>query len=141
MRGVHHDYSDVGEVEGWEWRCYTLEEVLAEKIRATLGQRKYAISRDLYDIYTLSGKDLNLDAVESALPGKVAARDIEVAHISADRMLSKKDDFEDDWYRNLIPLVPEAEVLGFAEVWQRTTEFVRRFTPIEPSEASDAGNS
>ncbi|MGH7551112.1 MAG: nucleotidyl transferase AbiEii/AbiGii toxin family protein [Gemmatimonadota bacterium] len=32
------------------WRCYSLEEMMAEKVRTLIGQRRYAISRDLYDI-------------------------------------------------------------------------------------------
>lgn len=129
-RRIHHPYSDAGEVDDWVWRCYALEEVLTEKLRAVLGQRKYAISRDLYDIHTLSGKDLDLEDVKSALPAKVAARDVDVDDLSIERMSSRKGEFEDDWHRNLVPLVPEAEQLDFESVWGETLEFVGRFTPI-----------
>lgn len=137
-RRVHHDYSDGEREPGWNWCCYALEEVLAEKLRVVLGQRSYAIARDLYDIYTLSGRDLDLAAVREALPEKVVARGVDADDISAERILSRRDDFEADWHRNLIPLVPEAEELDFDQVWDATTAFVRRFIPIEPS-PSQAG--
>lgn len=138
-RSVQHDYSDGAGQGGWDWRCYALEEVLAEKLRAVLGQRRYAIARDLYDIHTLSEKSLDLQAVKEALPVKVDARDIDADDISAERMLSRRDDFEDDWHHNLIPLVPEAGELDFDQVWEATTAFVRRFTPIDssPSQAGE----
>lgn len=131
-RSVRHDYSDGEGRRGWDWRCYALEEVLAEKLRAVLGQRRHAIARDLYDIHTLSERSLDLEAVREALPEKVAARDIDADDVSAERMLSRRDDFEGDWHHNLIPLVPEAEELGFDQVWEATTVFVQQFTPIDP---------
>lgn len=136
-RRVQHDYSDGDQRSGWEWRCYALEEVLAEKLRAVLGQRRHAIARDLYDIHTLSGRDLDLDAVQKALPAKVAARDVDAREIAAERMLSRREEFEDDWRRNLIPLVPEAEELDFDDIWKGTAAFVRRFTPIRTTSSSD----
>lgn len=135
-RRVQHDYSDGEERSGWEWRSYALEEMLAEKLRAVLGQRRYAIARDLYDIHTLSGKDLDLDAVQEALPAKVAAREINAGDFSAERMVTRRNDFEDDWYRNLIPLVPEADELDFDHVWKETAAFIQRFTPIQPARTS-----
>lgn len=132
-RSVQHDYSDGEGRTGWDWRCYALEEVLAEKLRAVLGQRRHAIARDLYDIHTLSERPLDLEAVTQALPEKVAARDIEADAVSAEGMLSRREDFEDDWHRNLIPLVPEVEELDFDQVWEVTTLFVQRFTPINPA--------
>lgn len=139
IRRIQHDYSDGEGGTGWDWHCYALEEVLAEKLRAVLGQREYAIARDLYDIHTLSEWSLDLAAVKKALPEKLAARHIERDDISADRMLSRRDDFEDDWYRNLIPLVPEAEELSFAQVWESTAGFVQQFIPINPA-SSPAGD-
>lgn len=136
-RRVRHDYSDADEQTGWDWRCYALEEVLAEKLRAVLGQRQYAIARDLYDIYSLAGSDLDLDAVKAALPEKVAARDVDTDEVSADRMLSRRDEFEDDWRRNLIPLVPEAEKLDFNGIWDETAAFVQGFTPIRTAAPAD----
>lgn len=132
-REVHHDYSDVDRVGDWTWRCYSLEEVLAEKLRAVLGQRTYAISRDLYDIFRLTNEGLDLDAVKMAFPKKLSARQIAPEVVSVEHMLARRDDFRDDWDRNLVPLVPEAESLEFEEVWKRTSDFIRRFVAVEPT--------
>lgn len=136
-RRVQHEYSDSDETSGWNWRCYALEEVLAEKLRAVLGQRRYAIARDLYDIHTLSRRDLDLDAVQKALPTKVAARNIDAGEVSVEKMLSRREEFEDDWRRNLIPLVPEAEDLDFDDIWKATAAFVQQFTPIRTASSFD----
>jgi predicted nucleotidyltransferase component of viral defense system len=50
QRRVVHPYSDAAEMGESLWRCYSLEEMMSEKVRALIGQRRYAISRDLYDI-------------------------------------------------------------------------------------------
>jgi len=132
LRPVTHDYSDAEEADGWEWNCYALEEVLVEKLRAVLVQRKYAISRDLYDLHTLSREVLDLDSVKTALPAKVEARDLDLRRITTERMLSRREEFEDDWRRNLVPLVPQAEALDFSRVWDETAAFVCLFTPLDP---------
>jgi len=136
LRTVRHEYSDRDVMEDRDWPCYALEEMLAEKLRAVLGQRRYAISRDLYDLHTLSGMDLDLAAVREVLPAKFSARGLEARNITVDPMLDRRDDFKTDWGRSLIPLVPEAERLEFEAVWSDTVAFVRSFTPAEspPSE-------
>jgi predicted nucleotidyltransferase component of viral defense system len=48
-RIVAHGFSDAGELSTVELDCYALEEVMTEKIRAVLGQRIFAISRDRAD--------------------------------------------------------------------------------------------
>lgn len=141
VREVHHGFSDAGEREAWSWRCYSLEEILAEKLRAVLGQRRYAIARDLYDIHALRAQDLDFEAVREALPAKTAARDIGPEEVSAERMLSRRGEFGDDWDRNVLPLVPEAGELDFATVWEEIAEFVRRFTPISGAGTGDGSGA
>lgn len=141
VRKVHHEFSDAGNGDDWSWRCYALEEILAEKLRAVLGQRRHAIARDLYDIHALRAQDLDCEAVREALPAKTAARDMGPKEVSVDRMLSRRGDFADDWERNLVPLVPEAEELAFDTVWVETAEFVRGFTPIRESETGEGSGA
>lgn len=43
VRKVHHEFSDADDADDWSWRCYALEEILAEKLRAVLGQRRKRI--------------------------------------------------------------------------------------------------
>ena len=51
--GIIHPYSDREALSGVSIPCYNLMEMLAEKLRALSGQRRYAIARDLYDVYQL----------------------------------------------------------------------------------------
>lgn len=44
---------------------------MAEKLRAGLGQRRYAVSRDLYDIHFLLAQGIEEDRVRAALPSKL----------------------------------------------------------------------
>ena len=45
-----HPYSDAERLGAPQIPCYSLEEILCEKLRAIGGQRRFAISRDIYDI-------------------------------------------------------------------------------------------
>lgn len=54
-KAVLHDYSDAGSFSGFGIPCYSLKEILSEKLRALI-QRKYVASRDYYDIWYLSQK-------------------------------------------------------------------------------------
>lgn len=58
-RPLHHRYSDASNFADSHVIVYRLEEVLAEKLRAILLQRRYAAPRDLYDIWG-SGRMLSL---------------------------------------------------------------------------------
>ncbi|MEA3308471.1 MAG: nucleotidyl transferase AbiEii/AbiGii toxin family protein, partial [Chloroflexota bacterium] len=66
-RALLHPYSDEAQLGTPAITCYTLVEVLAEKIRAIGGQRRFAISRDLYDIHHLLQTDLSLADVTPLL--------------------------------------------------------------------------
>lgn len=46
-RAVSHPFSDRADLGHVQFPCCQLEEVMSEKIRAVLGQRIYAVSRDL----------------------------------------------------------------------------------------------
>jgi predicted nucleotidyltransferase component of viral defense system len=65
-----HPYSDAEDLGPVELTSYALEEILAEKVRAVAGQRRFAISRDLYDIYRLVQAGVSVTNVTSLLPAK-----------------------------------------------------------------------
>jgi predicted nucleotidyltransferase component of viral defense system len=46
---IMHNYSDQKSLPQASIRVYALEEILAEKLRAFSGQRKWAVARDVYD--------------------------------------------------------------------------------------------
>lgn len=57
---VNHPYSDKLTKSAKQIPCYSIEEVMAEKMRALI-QRSYTAPRDFYDIWYLSGLFTNLD--------------------------------------------------------------------------------
>lgn len=92
---------------------YTLEEVLAEKLRAVLGQRRFAVSRDLFDIHQLLGSGVDEARIRAALSAKLHVKSLDVATVSAERTLSRKRECQADWTRNLTPLVEPAALPAF----------------------------
>ena len=122
-RSVFHPFSDRADLGDVQIRCYRLEEVMSEKIRAVLGQRIYAVSRDLYDIFEL-GRLVDAEEVRVGLPSKLAARDVEVKAGSVDRMIARENEFRADWERSLANLLPPGAEREFDEVWIAVTEYV-----------------
>ncbi len=59
-RDVTHPYSDKLSENALQVPCYSIEEVLAEKMRALI-QRSYTAPRDFYDIWYLSNHFTDLD--------------------------------------------------------------------------------
>lgn len=116
-RSLNHPYSDSIEMETVTLRCYTLSEVLAEKLRALCGQRRHAIARDLYDIHELIRRGTPLRETLAILPGKFKAKGLAIPGNLLQILEERKPDFERDWERNLIPLLPAADRIPFEEPW------------------------
>ena len=114
LRPVSHDYSDDFPGKA-QVRCYCLEEIFAEKVRA-LGDR--CLPRDLYDVVNLFRRregiiDANL--VSALYMEKCRSKDLPVftlAHLE-DRDL--RAEMEVDWVRMLGNQLPELPPL--AEYW------------------------
>ena len=124
-RPLIHPYSDAQVLSPVELTCYALEEILAEKVRAVSGQRRFAISRDLYDIHRLVQAGVSVASVAPFLAAKFAARGVEVAGLDADHLLASRASFEQDWERRMGYLAPDADATTFAAAWQATVEVVR----------------
>jgi len=122
-REVVHDFSDSKDLGTIELDCYTLEEVMAEKLRAVLGQRIYAVSRDLYDISSLR-EQVDGKQVVRGLTRKLAAREVDIEAVDLRRLTDRKDEFEADWERNLSQLLPPGVEATFENVWARTVTYV-----------------
>jgi predicted nucleotidyltransferase component of viral defense system len=126
LKPVIHPYSDAAEIGDLLWPCYALEETMAEKVRALIGQRRYAISRDLYDIYAVSRSGVDEARIRAAMPTKLAIKGISDTDSGLERMISRKAEFVADWDRNLMSLLPSDDAPDFEEAWMTATEFVRR---------------
>ncbi len=121
-----HVYSDRQALEQIDIACYPLEEILAEKIRAISGQRRFAISRDLYDIHQLTQAGISVTGVAPLLPAKFAARGIELSALEVGRLAERRAAFEQDWKRRLSYLIASGtDAVTFAKAWHSTIEAVR----------------
>jgi predicted nucleotidyltransferase component of viral defense system len=100
---------------------YSLDEMLAEKVRAVSGQRRFAVSRDIYDIYQLQQHGVELNAVRRALPTKFAAKNMQLGAVPAAELQQKRELFEGDWQRRLVHLLPPSDSTTFDVAWSTVT--------------------
>lgn len=136
-RALRHPYSDAGQLPPAAIPCYDLAEMLTEKLRAVSGQRRFAISRDIYDIQQLAGQNISLVAVRQALPAKLAAKGLPPNIVSVAGLMQRRAVFEVDWERRLAHLLPPLQPVTFAAAWQRVMELVT--APQVPITSLDVG--
>ena len=96
---------------------------MCEKIRALLGQRIYAVARDVYDVFSLMGS-VDEQKVTAALPAKIDARGVPDAGLT--RMLERRYEFRAHWQRDLAALLPRSPEHDFDQVWACVTDYVGR---------------
>ena len=124
-RALIHPYSDVNLLQNAALNCYSLEEVLVEKLRAVGGQRRFIISRDVYDILSLLQAKVSIKKAIQLLPEKLSIRGMKPADLDPDRLTSRKADFKLDWDRRLGYLVKPAHETDFETAWQATVTCLR----------------
>lgn len=90
-RDINHDYSDALTNNAKQIPCYSLEEVLSEKMRS-LVQRSYTAPRDLYDLWYLSNyfRDINYEKVTEAFHKKMAFKGHKFTGV--DQLLNPEND-------------------------------------------------
>ena len=138
-RSISHGYSDAGQLSEVRVPCYGLLEMVAEKVRALGGQRTHAISRDVYDVYQLSMRsDVDLPRLVAALPEKWEVKGL-AAQINVEKVLGRRDEFRDDWERNLLHLLPSAATVEFDEVWNSTKTFLAKIGRALRDDDDDGG--
>jgi predicted nucleotidyltransferase component of viral defense system len=125
-RSVIHPYSDEAMLGQTQVTCYTLIEILAEKIRAVGAQRRFAISRDLYDVHQLVQSGVDVDDVIPLLPAKFEARELDVTTLDLQDLLDRRSEFEADWDRRLSYLVHTREGSKFENVWETVVSVLRQ---------------
>lgn len=121
-----HPYSDEPALAQAAIPCYALVEILAEKIRAVGGQRRFAIARDIYDIHWLMQSGVAPADVIPLLPAKFEVRDLDLAAIDIQKITARHSDFEDDWNRRLSYLVRDARAVDFDEAWETTIKVLKQ---------------
>lgn len=137
-RAIIHPYSDEELLRDVRVPCYGLLEVLVEKVRALVGQRRYAIARDLYDLVQLLERaTVDLDRLVEVLPIKMEVKGLPLK-IELARLKSRPDEFRADWHKNLVHLLPPNVGTDFDSAWDKALEFLeqlrRRIARIHGSE-------
>ena len=112
---LHHPYSDQDLFQDASLLCYSLEEVMAEKLRAAGGQRRFAISRDIYDISNLLHAGVDFDQVKTILPEKFLVKGLDLSQFKIEVLENREDEFKLDWDRRLSYLVRDDAT--FEKVW------------------------
>lgn len=137
-RALYHPYSDASQLPPVAIPCYDLAEMLTEKVRAISGQRRFAISRDIYDIHHLIGQDVSLAAIRQALPAKLAANGLPPDIISAAGLAQRRAVFETDWERRLAHLLPPQQPVTFDAAWQSVVKLVTALQPLDVNPISSS---
>ena len=123
---VSHPYSDQNSLPETKLKTYSMEEMLAEKLRAFSGQRKYAISRDIYDIYKLADGGLNQQKAMEAFQKKCQVKGILPEKIDINMIERRQKEFEINWQNNLEYLVPGSQKVTFEVAWNRAIGLLKR---------------
>lgn len=91
LKPIHHEYSDELSDSSITIPCYSIEEVLAEKLRSII-QRSYTAPRDFYDIWFLSRnvRDLEWSKIIDAFHEKMKFKGL--AFEGIDQLINNEND-------------------------------------------------
>lgn len=126
IKSIIHKYSDVEELPQVKLQVYSLEEMLAEKLRAISGQRRYAIARDLFNIKYLLTTPVNVEKVLKSFRRKCEIKGIKVKDINIEELKKRKQDYEVNWKNNLEYLIPENMTILFEDAWLASMNLLER---------------
>jgi len=116
-REVHHMYSDQLSVVPLEVPCYSIYEVLAEKLRSLI-QRSYTAPRDFYDIWYLSQNTETIDwsEVANAFHKKMKYKGLEFTGI--EQMINEENEkrLKAAWQNSLEHQIPEENMTEYEVV-------------------------
>lgn len=116
-KSVHHPYADHLSENAQQIPCYSLQEVLAEKLRALI-QRSYTAPRDFYDIWYLSSHitDLNWPDIVQAFHAKMKFKGL--VFTSVDQMINEENDnrLASAWNNSLAHQIPGTALPEYEQV-------------------------
>lgn len=123
---IDHNYSDKGDLPESSILSYSLEEALIEKCRAVAGQRKFAIARDLYDIYKLTQQKIDIKKSFNAFEKKCRIKGISKRNLDLNQIIQKKNVYFINWQQNLEYLIPEDQKISFESAWECTIGLLKK---------------
>ncbi len=117
QRAIHHSYSDKLSEAANGIPCYTLQEVMAEKLRALI-QRSYTAPRDFYDIWHLSQNEKELDwkEISDAFHRKMNFKSLEFTGIG--QLINDQNDkqLQAAWKNSLAHQIPGEKLPDYLEI-------------------------
>jgi predicted nucleotidyltransferase component of viral defense system len=126
-RNVHHEYSDRLSDAAQTVPCYSLDEILAEKLRALI-QRSYTAPRDFYDIWYLSQNVTNLywPKIVEAFHRKMRFKGLEFTGI--DQLINNENDqrLKKAWNNSLGHQTSGDNLQDYSKVKDSITELLNR---------------
>jgi len=123
---VFHQYSDRKELPAVAIQVYSLEEMMAEKLRAFSGQRKHAIPHDIFDLYHLSKNVTSVENVLEGFPLKCKAKGFLLDAIDLDKVVTRRSEYENNWRQSLEYLVPTNLKIPFEAAWDTSIRLLER---------------
>ena len=126
---IFHQYSDREELPPVALQVYSLEEMMAEKLRAFAGQRKHSIPHDIFDLYHLSKNVTSVEKVLKGFPQKCKAKGLSLDAIDFGKVAARRSEYENNWQQNLEYLVPTNLNVPFEAAWQTSIELLERALP------------
>lgn len=126
-RSVAHEYSDKLSPAVQEVPCYSLMEVLSEKLRALI-QRSYTAPRDYYDIWYLANyfPDLDWETITKAFYEKIRFKSLEFKGI--DQLINSEIDkrLQAAWVNSLGHQITQNDLPSYKEVKEDLTTLFER---------------
>ncbi|MGD0337498.1 MAG: nucleotidyl transferase AbiEii/AbiGii toxin family protein [Bacteroidota bacterium] len=123
-KSFKHGYSDDSTLPYATIQTYSLEEILVEKVRAFSGQRRYALSRDIFDIHYLSLQKVDISAVIKAFEEKCRVKDLKIDELSLSKVKNRKEEYRTNWKNQLEYLIPKSIQIPFDEAWAVSVELL-----------------
>lgn len=131
-RSIYHEYSDQLLNASDAIPCYSIHEVLAEKLRSLI-QRSYTAPRDFYDIWYLSqnARDLDWDQIISAFHQKMKFKGLEFTGI--DQMINDENDkrLQAAWKNSLTHQVPDNGLPPYKKVRNTVLELLNQILVLK----------
>lgn len=124
MLPVFHPYSDREELPDVSLQVYSLEEMMAEKLRAFSGQRKHAIPHDIFDLYFLSKHVASVNNVIEGFPRKCEAKGLMADMIDMDKVAARRSEYKNNWQQGLEYLVPTHLKVPFEAAWDTSIQLL-----------------
>jgi predicted nucleotidyltransferase component of viral defense system len=124
-RVLLHPYSDADRLGAPRLACYSLVEMLAEKLRALSGQRRFAIARDVYDVHRLAAAGADLAILAEVLRQKLEAKGMALEAVTPARLAARRGEFERNWQDHLAYLLPRGQEVAFSDAWATAIDLLQ----------------